>query len=72
MVADLTCFQKYEDVNSFDPSDTSFMDRESDDDEPPLRTREVGRRSPKVKRTRDAVDPMVRFCPTSLYPHPRN
>jgi len=51
--------QKYDEVDSFDPSDTSFMDRDSDDDEPPLRTREVTKRSPKMKRMRGPVDAMV-------------
>jgi hypothetical protein len=65
MTADLTGLPKYDDVGSFDPSDTSFMDRSSDDDEPSLRTREVAKKSLKVTRTRDPVDAMVRFHYTS-------
>jgi len=72
MIADLIDFQKYDNVDSFDPSDTSFMDRDSDDDEPPVRTREVAKRSPKVKRIRDTVDAMVRFGPDLCYPHPNH
>ena len=59
MMADLTGLQKYDDVDSFDPSDTSFMDRGSDDDEPPLRTREAAKRSLNITRTRNPVDAMV-------------
>jgi len=68
MATDLAALQKYDDVGSFDPSDTRFMDGDSDDDEPPLRTREVEKKAPKLTRTRDAVDPMVRFHP--YVPHP--
>lgn len=64
--------QTYDDIDSFDPSDISFMDRDSDDDEPPLRTREATKRSVKVTRTRDSVDPMVRFRPLFHCLHPRN
>ena len=46
------------------------MDRDSDDDELPVRTREVVKRSPKVKRIRDSVDAMVRFGPDFCYPYP--
>ena len=46
------------------------MDRESDEDEPPLRTREVTKGSPKVKRMRDPVDAMVGFGPNLCYSHP--
>jgi len=59
MAADPIGLQKHEEVDSFDPLDTSFVDRDSDDDEPPVRTREVAKRSPKVRRTRDTVDSMV-------------
>ena len=61
--ADLAGPQK-RDVDSFDPSDTSFMDRGSDDDEPPLRIREATKKSVKPTRVRDSVDPMVPFRPT--------
>ncbi|KAF9649593.1 hypothetical protein BDM02DRAFT_3268545 [Thelephora ganbajun] len=50
--------KKYDDGGSFDPSDTTFMDRDSDDDELPLRTRAASKRPSKVTRTRDAVDAM--------------
>jgi len=50
--------KEHEDVGRFDPSDTSYMDRDSDDNEPTLRTREVAKRAPKITRTRDAVDAM--------------
>lgn len=36
------------------------MDRDSDDDRPVLRTREAAKRVPKIIRTRDAVDTLVR------------
>ena len=39
------------------------MDRDSDEDEPPLRTREAAKRAPKLIRTRDPVDTMVWFHP---------
>jgi len=70
MIVDLIGFQKYDNVDSFDPSDTGFMDRDSDDDEPPVRTREVAKRSPKVKRIRDTVDATVQFGPDFCYLHP--
>ena len=69
MVADQIGLQKYDEVDSFDPSDTSFMDRDSDDDEPLVRTREVAKRSPEVKRIRDSVDTMVRFDSNLHYSH---
>jgi len=72
MVANPIGLQKYDEVDSFDPLDTSFMDRDSDDDEPPVRTREVAKRSPKVRRTRDTVDAMVQFYPDLRYPHSMN
>ena len=70
MIADLIGFQKYDNVDSFDPSDTGFIDKDSDDDEPPVRTREVAKRSPRLKRIRDNVDTMVRFGPDLCYPYP--
>lgn len=66
MTADPIGLQKYDEVDSFDPSDVRFTGRDSDDDGPPLRTREVAKRSPKVKRMRDSVDTMVRFRPNLL------
>lgn len=72
MVVDLIRFQKYDKVDSFNPSDTSFMDRDSDDDEPSLRTREVVKKSPKVKRMRDSVDAVVRFRPNLRHPRSIN
>ena len=71
-MADLTNPQKHDDVDLFDPADTSFMDRVSDDDEPPLRTREAAKRSLKVTRTHDSVDAMVRFHPTFRHQYPTN
>ena len=71
MVADLTGLQQH-DVDSFDPSDTSFMDRGSDDDEPPLRTREAMKKSVKPTRMRDPVDTMVPFHLTFHYPYSNN
>ena len=71
MVADLIDLQKY-DLDSFDPSDTSFMDRDSDDDEPPLRIREAAKKSVEPTRMRDSVDTMVPFRPTFRYPYSRN
>jgi hypothetical protein len=71
MVADLTGLQRCDDNDddvSFDPSDTGFMDS----DEPPLHTREARKRFPKVTRTRNSVDVMVRFRPTFRYPYTRN
>jgi len=67
----LTCLQEY-DLASFDPSDTSFMDRGSDDDDPPLRTREVAKKSVNQTRMRDSVDTMVPFRPTIRYPYSSN
>ena len=68
-LAGLTLSQTRDDVKSFDPLNTSYMDGVSDDDEPPLRTREVEKRAPKVTRTRDAVDAMVRSHLHSHYPY---
>jgi hypothetical protein len=39
------------------------MDRDSDDDGPVLRTREVTKKAPKITQARDAVDTMVRTSP---------
>ena len=69
VLAGLTLSQTHDDVKSFDPLNTSYMDGVSDDDEPPLRTREVEKRAPKVTRTRDAVDAMVRSHLHSCYPY---
>jgi hypothetical protein len=51
---------------SFDPSDTSYMDRDSDDEGPVLRTCEVTKKAPKVTRTCNAVDIIVRISPEFL------
>lgn len=44
------------------------MDRDPDDDEPALRTREAAKRAQKVTRTLNAVDAMVGLPPTSAVP----
>lgn len=71
MVPDLIGLQEQDDLDSFDPSDTGYMDRYSDDDEPSLRTRDVSKRAPKVTRMRGDVDAVVRSC-LGHYLHPRN